>query len=55
MREPAQEGVDYYTNEEGFLVFTESFHLKRGTCCGNKCKHCPFEHVNVPETEKSTS
>ncbi|MEZ0130904.1 DUF5522 domain-containing protein, partial [Flavobacterium sp. LBUM151] len=18
------------------------FHLKRGTCCGNNCRHCPY-------------
>ncbi|MEC8739468.1 MAG: DUF5522 domain-containing protein [Bacteroidota bacterium] len=26
---------------------TENYHLKRGNCCGNKCKHCPFDHKNV--------
>ena len=39
---------DYYINEDGLLVFTEAYHLKRGKCCGNKCKHCPFDYVNVP-------
>jgi hypothetical protein len=32
---------DYYI-ENGFHVFTESYHLKRGYCCQNGCKHCPF-------------
>ena len=40
---------DYYFNEQDLLVFTESYHLKRGYCCGNKCLHCPFAHENVPE------
>ena len=31
----------------GFTVFTEIAHLKRGKCCGNKCRHCPFGHYNV--------
>ena len=35
------EGEDYYYLN-GFMVFTEQFHLKRGTCCKNNCKHCPF-------------
>ncbi|MDR3607114.1 MAG: DUF5522 domain-containing protein [Oligoflexia bacterium] len=37
-----KEGEDYYINEDGFVVFTEAYHLKRGYCCGNGCKHCPY-------------
>ena len=40
------EGKHYYL-EDGLLVFTECYHLARGTCCGNDCRHCPFDHVNV--------
>ena len=40
---------DYYFNEEGLLVFTEAYHIKRGYCCGNNCRHCPYQHENVPE------
>ncbi|MDG1756204.1 MAG: DUF5522 domain-containing protein [Bacteroidia bacterium] len=47
MRDTTKEIADYYYNEEGYLVFTRAFHLKRGTCCGNKCLHCPFDHINV--------
>jgi outer membrane usher protein FimD/PapC len=47
MRNSTQEVADYYYNEEGYLVFTEAFHLKRGKCCGNKCLHCPYDHINV--------
>jgi len=35
-------GVDYYFNEDGFMVFTAHYHIKRGYCCKNKCKHCPW-------------
>ena len=38
---------DYYFNSEGKLVFTEYYHKKRGTCCGNGCLHCPYQHINV--------
>jgi len=38
---------DYYF-ENGLMVMTEAFHLKRGYCCGSKCRHCPYEHENVP-------
>lgn len=33
---------DYYINENGNWVFTAKYHLKRGYCCGNGCKHCPY-------------
>jgi hypothetical protein len=32
----------FYFNEQGYKVFTESYHLKRGYCCKSGCKHCPF-------------
>jgi hypothetical protein len=38
---------DYY-KEDGRYVFTAHFHLKRGSCCGNKCRHCPY----IPKYEK---
>ncbi|MFM8914142.1 MAG: DUF5522 domain-containing protein [Flammeovirgaceae bacterium] len=28
--------------ENGLMVFTEHFHLRRGFCCKNKCRHCPY-------------
>lgn len=33
---------DYYFSEEGYIVFTEQYHLKRGTCCESGCRHCPY-------------
>ena len=33
---------DYYRSPEGFVVFTEKLHLKRGFCCKSGCKHCPY-------------
>jgi hypothetical protein len=29
--------------ENGYKVFTAKYHMERGTCCGNGCRHCPFE------------
>jgi len=40
---------DFYY-ENGYLVFTAAYHLRRGVCCGNRCRHCPYNHVNVPAT-----
>jgi Family of unknown function (DUF5522) len=34
---------DYYLSEDGFIVFTEAYHLKRGYCCQSNCRHCPWK------------
>ena len=47
------EGIHFYYNENNYIVFTEKYHLKRGYCCGNGCRHCPFNYENVPEPLKS--
>lgn len=36
------EGEDYYLSPEGYKVFTEAWHLKRGYCCKSGCRHCPY-------------
>jgi hypothetical protein len=33
---------DYYLSPEGYIVFTEHYHLKRGFCCQSSCRHCPY-------------
>jgi hypothetical protein len=38
---PIEEG-DYYLSKEGYRVFTEQYHLKRGYCCKSGCRHCPY-------------
>jgi hypothetical protein len=36
-----EEGVDY-TIENGLLVFTSTYLKKRGFCCENGCRNCPY-------------
>ena len=47
------EGEDYYYNEQGYIVLTAKYHLQKGFCCGNGCKHCPYQYENVPEPKRS--
>ncbi|MEO6719240.1 MAG: DUF5522 domain-containing protein [Ferruginibacter sp.] len=47
------EGEDFYYNEEGYIVLTEKYHLNKGYCCGNGCKHCPYNYENVAEPKRS--
>ncbi|MFN8345071.1 MAG: DUF5522 domain-containing protein [Spirosomataceae bacterium] len=43
LQRPNLEADDYYIEKEtGFLVFTTQYHLKRGYCCKNGCRHCPY-------------
>ncbi len=34
--------IDHYTDQNGNMVFTEKFLIKRGVCCGLGCRHCPY-------------
>lgn len=33
--------VDFYMEGER-VIFTALFHIQRGQCCGNRCRHCPY-------------
>jgi hypothetical protein len=41
INQPLKEKEDFYF-EEGFVVFTEKYHLTRGSCCKSGCRHCPY-------------
>ena len=47
-RPTPKEGEDFYW-EGPYMVFTAAWHLKRGYCCGSACRHCPYNHENVPK------
>jgi hypothetical protein len=32
---------DFYF-DDGLMVFTAAYHLRRGYCCGSGCRHCPY-------------
>ena len=35
------EGEDYYFEDE-LMVLTARYHLRRGYCCEQGCRHCPY-------------
>lgn len=45
--------VESYSNSDGLIVFTAEYLLQRGYCCGNGCKHCPYDYKNVLEPKRS--
>ncbi len=40
----SEDSEDFYF-ENGLMVFTEKYHLKRGHCCHSDCRHCPFKKI----------
>ena len=36
-----KENYHYYIENE-FCVFTERYHILRGSCCKSGCRHCPY-------------
>lgn len=50
--------IDFYFTPEGYKVFTERYHLKRGYCCKSGCRHCPYgydkntDSFNKPKIQK---
>lgn len=47
------EDIHFYINKDGYMVFTEKYHLEKGCCCGMGCLHCPYNYENVPEPRRS--
>ena len=43
--------TDFYYDNDGRMVMTESYHKRRGRCCGSGCLNCPYE----PRHERGTT
>lgn len=43
--------TDFYY-EDGVMVMTESYHLRRGSCCTNGCRHCPYQNKTQQDGTK---
>jgi hypothetical protein len=53
MSQPLVENIDFYYDEQGYMVLTEHYHLEKGHCCGYGCRHCPYNYDCVPEPKRS--
>lgn len=53
MKKNLVESVDFYFDENGFMVLTKEYHINKGHCCGYGCRHCPFDFESVPEPKRS--
>jgi diphthamide synthase (EF-2-diphthine--ammonia ligase) len=43
----------YVDPKTGYRVFTASFLQGRKKCCGCGCRHCPYNHANVPMEKRA--
>jgi len=43
----------YYENNK--IVFTRQFLLKRGYCCKNGCRHCPYKDLKLIKDQTTFS
>ncbi|QFY41233.1 hypothetical protein F6R98_00250 [Candidatus Methylospira mobilis] len=46
-------GVDFY-HENGWVVYTAEYHLKRGYCCHSGCRHCPYGYDDSAQQKPDT-
>jgi biotin synthase-like enzyme len=45
-----EQGIHYYLEGER-VIFTALFHFQRGQCCGNGCRHCPYDGKHKKGTQ----
>jgi hypothetical protein len=45
---------EYYLSPEGYIIFTEKYHLKRGYCCQSGCRHCPWKDNDKKKKDGSS-
>jgi hypothetical protein len=61
------EGIDFNYDENGLMILTRDYLLKRGRCCQSGCQNCPYgygekvdpsvpaEFSEHPEAQKANS
>jgi hypothetical protein len=50
--EQTVEGVDFLVSPDGYRIMTEFYLVKRGYCCSNGCKNCPYSPKAVKGNRK---
>uniref|UniRef100_A0A0N5C361 PET domain-containing protein n=1 Tax=Strongyloides papillosus TaxID=174720 RepID=A0A0N5C361_STREA len=46
--------LTYKDPKTGYIVMTVSQHLYKAKCCGNACRHCPYNQINATEEAKKS-
>jgi hypothetical protein len=48
------ENEDYYL-DHGLMVLTARYHLRRGYCCDQGCRHCPYGELPKRDADAECS
>jgi len=43
---------DYYL-DHGLMVLTARYHLRRGYCCEQGCRHCPYGEAQTRNSQRN--
>lgn len=43
---------EHYYIENGLFVFKEVYHMSKGSCCRNNCRHCVYGYKLVHRAKK---
>ena len=46
--------IDFY-EEDGMIVITKEYHLRRGYCCKSGCRNCPYGYIKVIDEQHSST
>lgn len=45
MENQLTEGIDFNYDENGLMILTREYLLKRGKCCQSGCRNCPYGYA----------
>lgn len=46
------ENEDYYL-DHGLMVLTARYHVRRGYCCEQGCRHCPYADIPTQDGQRN--
>ena len=46
--------IDFY-EEDGMIVMTKEYHLRRGYCCKSGCRNCPYGYLKDSDEQNNSA
>src|SRR5436305_9821037 len=47
---PQEQETDWEITEQGLYIATRGFLIRRGYCCANRCRNCPYINWHLQST-----
>jgi hypothetical protein len=54
MNDKHKKTIDFY-EENGIMIMTKEYHLRRGSCCQRGCRHCPYGFIENNNEQNNTT